>query len=230
MFLSNDVEKSFLRVLSISYQAGFRHGNRSNKKLVLIHRWFGAQIRRALGEDYSVKSLGVGENRAATMEGKYYPKSVDIAVLKAGRFIAAISFKFVAAHCDQNTSRCFDGMLAEAANIRRAGVGFAHFVVLRGHTPHYEKVRGVLNKTPKKIDKLSEADLLKYIKLFDDVDFPHKPEALGLAVVDFNCNGQARRADLHRLQFGAEMINILETKLAVASFIKKVVALCQLKA
>jgi len=70
---------------------------------------------------------------------------------------------------------------------------------------------------------------LKYVKLFNDLDFPHKPEVLGIAVIDFDDKGNAYFVNINKLELSEEIKNTLNTDLSLANFIKKFIALCQLK-
>ncbi len=221
------MKASFLKAISETFRAYNTYGARSNKKLIPIHRWFAEIIESKLGNGYSVRSLG--KNGEFKIDGKYYPKTLDIAIFKNQKIIATISFKFVTSNYKQNSNNYFENLLGETANIRRINIGFAHFLVLRGHTPYYDKNKGSLRGQEKKIEILSESDLVKYINLFNDVDFPHKPEVLGMAIIDFNRQRQAYFVDLNNLGLTEKTKNIVENQFSIEHFIEKVIALCKLK-
>lgn len=221
------MKESFLTAISKTFKAYNTFGARSNKKLIPVHKWFADVIEGKLGKDYSVKSLG--KDGEFKLDGKYYPKTLDISIFRNKKIITAISFKFVTSNYKQNSNNYFENLLGETANIRRVNVGFAHFLVLRSHTPYYDKNKGNLRGKEKKIEILKESDLAKYINLFNDLDFPHKPEVLGMAIIDFDKRGQAHFENLEKLQLATETKNILENQLSLINFIKKVVALCKLK-
>jgi len=155
---------------------------------------------------------------------------LDISIFKNQKIIATISFKFITSNYKQNSNNYFENLLGETANIRRVNIGFAHFLVLRAHTPYYDKNKGNLRGQEKKIEILNENDLVKYIKLFNDLDFPHKPEVLGMAIIDFDKQGRAYFGDLKNLGLTKETKNILENQFSIENFIGKVIALCKLKA
>ena len=222
------MEYSFLKAISKTFLAYNTFGARSNKKLLPIHLWFAKVIGNKLGKGYSVRSLGKGGE--FIMSGKYYPKTLDISIFKDKKIIATISFKFVTSNYKQNSNNYFENLLGETANIRRVNVGFAHFLVLRAHTPYYDKNKGNLRGQEKKIEVINDNDLSKYIKLFNDLDFPHKPEVLGMAIIDFDKKRQAYFENLKNLGLGQEIIDILEKQLSINIFIEKVIALCKLKA
>jgi hypothetical protein len=224
-----DMKESFLKAISETFEAYNKYGARSNKKLIPIHKWFADMMENKLGTNYSVKSLGKdGEYK---LNGKYYPKTLDIAILKNQNIVATISFKFVTSNYKQNSNNYFENLLGETANIRRINVGFAHFLVLRAKTPYYDKNKGNLRGTQKKTEELTEKDLIKYIKLFKDMDFPHKPEVLGIAVIDFDKNNRAYFVDFdtYKLELSEDTKRILKNDLSLEKFIEKAVALCKLK-
>lgn len=222
------MKNSFLIAISKTFRAYNTFGARSNKKLIPIHKWFAEIIENKLGKGYSVKSLG--KDGEFKLDGKYYPKTLDISIFKNQKIIATISFKFVTSNYKQNSNNYFENLLGETANVRRVNIGFAHFLVLRAHTPYYDKNKGNLRGQEKKIEILNEGDLVKYVKLFNDLDFPHKPEVLGMAIIDFDRRGHAYFVDLKNLGLAEETKNIIENQFSIENFIEKVIALCKLKA
>ena len=221
------MKNSFLKAISKTFRAYNTYGARSNKKLIPIHKWFADVIENKLGKGYVVRSLG--KDGEFKLDGKYYPKTLDISILKNQKIIVTISFKFVTSNYKQNSNNYFENLLGETANIRRVNVGFAHFLVLRAHTPYYDKNKGSLRGKEKKIEILNENDLVKYVKLFNDLDFPHKPEVLGMAIIDFDKRGRAYFENLKNLGLTEETKNILENQLSIENFIRKIIALCKLK-
>ena len=129
-----DLENSFLNAISESFKAYNKYGARSNKKLIPIHKWFAEVIESRLGNKYYTRCLGNGGEHK--LNGKYYPKDLDISIFnkETDKLVATISFKFVTSNYKQNANNYFENLLGETANIRRVNVGFAHFLVLRGHT------------------------------------------------------------------------------------------------
>ena len=222
-----NIQQSFLKAIAQTFAAYNKFGARSNKKLIPIHKWFLQIIGKNLDRSYTV--VGLGKGGEYTFDGKYYPKTLDISVLNKNKLVATISFKFVTSNYKQNANNYFENLLGETANIRRNNVGFAHFLVLRSLIPYYDKNKGNLRGKLKKIEHLKEKDLTKYVKLFQDQDFPHKPEVLGIAVVDFNKKGKASFADLNSLHLSKEMKQILTDQLSLKNFIQKFIALCKLK-
>jgi len=216
------LEKSFLNALNKTFEAYKNYGPRSNKKLIPIHRWFAETIKKILGNSFELSSLGDGGE--LKLDGMYYPKRLDIAVSKKDRIVSTVSFKFVTSNYKQNSNNYFENLLGETANIRRVNVGFAHFLVLRAKTPYYNKDGEEI-----KSEILSEDDLLKYIKLFGDFDFPHKPQVLGIVIIDFDNDDNCQFANLDELNFSGNTKNILYEELSLEKFIERFCALCILK-
>lgn len=228
--MNNVLRQDFLKTIKDAFDAYNKYGARSNKKLIPIHTFFAKIIMSNLGNKYSVKSLGFdGEYK---IEGKYYPKRQDITIFvnkPKPKPITTISLKFVTSNYAQNANNYFEGLLGETANIRRVGVGFAHFLILRGHTPYYLKAAGGERGELKDIEILSEHHIEKYVKLFKDLDFPHKPDLLGLIIVDFDEDDNPFFCDLKGLELKEETIDILENEFSIETFIGKFILLCKLK-
>lgn len=134
-------------------------GARSNKKLIPIHKFLANKISDKIGKNFIVKSLGVGDGKEAKFDGKYYPKRLDVSILRNEKMIATISFKFITSNYKQNANNYFEQLMGETANIRRNGVGFAHFVVFRGGTPYFLKNKGNLRGKEAKREIVKERDL-----------------------------------------------------------------------
>ncbi len=223
----NKLEKQFLKAIAKAFEEYNKFGARSNKKLIPIHSWIAKTVKDKLGADFKVNSLGDGGEKK--IDGKYYPKRLDITVTKEDKILATISFKFVTSNYDQNSNNYFEQLLGETANIRRVNVGFAHMLVLRAHTPYFDKNKGNLRGKQKRIDVLNEHHLSKYIKLFLDQDFPHKPEVLGIIIIDFDSVDNCHFADLNELEISDKTKKILTSEFSLEKFIDRFVALCQLK-
>ncbi len=225
--MGKSLREHFLNAIEDSFYAYNKYGARSNKKLIPIHSWFANEIISGLGDYYTAMSLGSGKEYK--IEGKYYPKKLDITIFSNQKPVVTLSFKFVTSNYAQNSNNYFENLLGETANIRRIGVGFVHFLVLRGNTPYYDKAARNKRGKLKKIEILSEQLIKKYIKLFKDIDLPHKPDVLGIAIIDFRAESKPYFTDLKELGLQEETIRILESEFSIETFIKKVRALCELK-
>lgn len=224
---NEELEKQFLKAIAETFKAYNKFGARSNKKLIPIHSWVAKTIKNKLDADFEVSSLGYGGEKE--LDGKYYPKRLDITVTKEDKILAAISFKFVTSNYEQNSNNYFEQLLGETANIRRVNVGFSHLLVLRAHTPYFDKNKGNLRGKQPKTEVLKEHHLSKYIKLFLDQDFPHKPDVLGIIVIDFDSEGNCHFADLDELEISDKTKKVLSNELSLKKFIDRFIALCQLK-
>ncbi len=210
-------ETAFLEAISTSFAAyNVTGGARSSKKLVPIHRLLSEMILARLGDAYTVRSLGIGDGKEARVEGKYYPKNLDIAVFKGEVPLGTLSFKFVTSNFKQNANNYFESLMGECANLRSNGIVFAHLLVLRGHTPYYSKNKGNLRGTQTKTEIISERNIQKYIKLMEDSDVPHRPDALGICLVDFDQNNKAQALDLDMFDFSDETKNALSEKFSLS--------------
>lgn len=224
------IGSKFLSAISASFKAYNKKGGaRSTKKLVPIHKFLSEIILNKLGKSFSIKSLGIGDGKEATLDGKYYLKDLDIAILKKEKIVATVSFKFVTSNYKQNANNYFENLMGETANIRRQGVGFAHFLVLRGHTPYYSKNKGNLRGKEQKIEIINEKDLQKYIKLFKDMDFPHKPDLIGVCLLDFDKNNNPKLVSYNDFDFSAETKKILQNEFSLKKFLDKFIHLVNLK-
>ena len=209
--------------MSQSLEDYHKFGARSPRKLLAPHRWIAQTVQARLGDGFRVNAYGVGDGKEKTVPGKYYDKTVDVAVEKLdGTVVAVASFKFVTSNYKQNSVNYFEHLLGETANLRRAGVGFAHLLVLRKGMPYLKKSGGSRHR-----EKITERNTAKYINLFRDKDYPHKPQVLGIALVDFK-GGKARFCEEDSdLGFSAETVAALREDLSVERFAEKFIRLCQ---
>jgi hypothetical protein len=100
---------------------------------------------------------------------------------------------------------------------------------LRGHTPYFSKNKGNLRGKEMKIEIIKERDLQKYIKLFKDMDFPHKPDLIGICILDLDKNKKAVFANLNDFDFTKETKIMLKNDFSLKIFMKKFIHLVNLK-
>lgn len=173
--------------------------------------------------------MGIGDGKEVTLDGKYYFKDLDVAISRKNKIIATVSFKFVTSNYKQNANNYFENLMGETANIRRQNVGFAHFLVLRGHTPYFTKNRGNLRGKEMNIETINEKDIQKYIKLFKDMDFPHKPDLMGICILDFDQEGKPFLVNLNDFDFSIETKKLLRNEFSLNKFLAKTKHLINLK-
>ena len=228
--MNNGLDDKFLKAINLSFSAyNVDGGARSNKKLIPIHKFLSEEILKKLKSGYVIKSLGIGDGKEETLDGKYYPKDLDISVSKKDKIVATISFKFVTSNYKQNANNYFENLMGETAIIRRQNVGFAHFLVLRGHTPYFSKNKGNLRGKEMKTEVIKEKDLQKYIKLYKDMDFPHKPDLMGICLLDFDKNNKPKFIDFNSFEFSSETKQLLKNDFSLKRFLDKFVHLVNLK-
>ncbi|HAI74558.1 MAG TPA: hypothetical protein DCS28_00795 [Candidatus Moranbacteria bacterium] len=224
------IQDNFLLAINKSFAAYNKKGGaRSSKKLVPIHKFLAETVLSKLNKGFSIKSLGVGDSKEAVFIGKYYPKKLDITVLKNNKIVATISFKFITSNYKQNANNYFEQLMGEAANIRRRNIGFAHFVVFRGETPYFSKNKNNLRGKEIKTEIIKEKDLQKYIKLFKDLDFPHKPDLLGICLLDFDKNKKSKVINSKNFDFSNETKEFLKNEFSLDKFLEKFIHLVNLK-
>lgn len=132
-----------------------------------------------LGNEYKIYYLDGSELK---VNGRYYPKHVDIGIQKGKKNLFVLSFKFVTSNYKQNVNNFFENLLGECANIRTQDIGFGHILVLRNKIPYYEKGRNI-----KRWEYPDDSDLGKYIKLFRDRNsFFHSPNYLAIEIVSID--------------------------------------------
>ena len=68
------------------------------KKLIPPHQWIKETMKKNLGEEYEYYAKGESGSKydkEYTVQGLFYPKRVDVAVLKKGEVVGVVSFKFI---------------------------------------------------------------------------------------------------------------------------------------
>lgn len=173
----------FLDKILESFKAFVSIGtSRSTVKLKPLHGAIASDIAERLGSSYLIKSQGFGNDKEATIEGRYLDKKVDITVIekKNNKPVAGIAVKFVMQNYSQNSNNYFENMLGETANIRTAQCPYFQIFIILDKLPYYKK-SGDLSKW----EEFTAHNILKYCKLsHDDVDtFFHTPNKTLIYVV-----------------------------------------------
>lgn len=174
------LNESFLSTLTQAFRVYLKTGARSNEKLKILHAKIASDIADKLGNEFEVKSYGVGDEKEQKLAGRYYDKAVDIAVLKNGVEQAGVAVKFVMSNYAQNANNYFENMLGETANLRSKGLLYFQIFIVPESMPYFEK-DGSIGKT----EELKSHHLHKYLKLSqDNVErFFHTPNKTLLVVV-----------------------------------------------
>ena len=74
--------QEFLNVVGNSFKKFLETGSRSNEKLKILHGAIANDLKKRLGDSYSIQSLGIGNGKEMKIEGRYIDKAVDITILK----------------------------------------------------------------------------------------------------------------------------------------------------
>jgi hypothetical protein len=92
-------------------------------------------------------------------------------------------------------------------------------IILRHKTPYYEK-----NETeiPAKIETINDKDISKYLNLMHDQPQAHRPNHLGILLVDIDeKSGAVKSTDLKHY-FSDEIVKCLNGKLSLSRFFSEI--------
>lgn len=130
--------REFLKVIGDSFKKFLETGSRSNEKLKILHGAIAKDLKKRLGKEYSIQSLGFGDGKETKIGGHYIEKAVDITILKDGEPKAGIGVKFVMQNYSQNSNNYFENMLGETANIRCASIPYFQIFIIPDKLPYYK--------------------------------------------------------------------------------------------
>lgn len=166
--------EQFLKVITESFKTYLRKDtSRSTAKLKSLHGHIAKDLAELFGSGYSIKSQGYGDDKEGKIDGRYYPKNVDITVYKKGKPVAGYAVKFVMRNYSQNSNNYFENMLGETANIRANSIPYFQIFIIFEKVPYY-KSKGEFSK----YDVISKHNLEKYIALSKDdpTAYYHTPD------------------------------------------------------
>jgi len=216
-------EKEFIKALEASFKAYKDYGPRSTAKLKKIHKYFADLLLGIWGNDFEVfylgdKSLG-DKTKEKKVDGKYYPKSIDITIAKNGKAVFCLGIKFATSNYKQNANNYFESMMGETANIQAIGnLPYAHLVILRQPTPYYKKN----SKVPSKLEIINDHDIRKYSELIFENPQAHRPIAMAIPILEVDDNTmKICFSDLK--DFSKHNISILKGKLSLQNLYKEIV-------
>lgn len=155
--------QEFLNVVGNSFKKFLETGSRSNEKLKILHGAIANDLKKRLGDSYSIQSLGIGNGKEMKIEGRYIDKAVDITILKKTKPIAGIGVKFVMQNYSQNSNNYFENMLGETANIRCANIPYFQIFIIPDKIPYYKN-----DGTFQKWEEFTEHNSAKYLTLSND--------------------------------------------------------------
>lgn len=169
--MTND---DFLQSIKESFKTYLRVGtSRSTAKLKNLHGDIAIDLKKIYGSDFTICSQGYGDDKEGSIDGRYYPKKVDITIKKNGKAIAGYAVKFVMRNYAQNSNNYFENMLGETANIRSNAIPYFQIFIIFDKVPYYEK-----GGTLKRYDTITPHNLDKYLALSKDDPsvFFHTPD------------------------------------------------------
>lgn len=166
--------EQFLQVVRKSFETYLNvNTSRSTAKLKDLHGYIAKDLSELFGNKYTIKSQGYGDDKEGSINGRYYPKNVDIVVNYKEKPIAGYAVKFVMRNYSQNSNNYFENMLGETANIRSNKIPYFQIFIIFDKVPYYKK-GGVFSK----YDLVTKHNLDKYFVLSKDNpdSFYHTPD------------------------------------------------------
>ena len=166
--------EKFLSVVKDSFRYYLARGiTQSPAELKTLHGEIVKNLSELYGPDFTIESQGYCGDSECCVEGRYYPKKVDITIRHKGKPIAGYAVKFVMRNYSQNSNNYFENMLGETANLRANGIPYFQIFIIFDKVPYY-KAGGAFHKW----DVITRHNLDKYIKLSRDNPsvFYHTPE------------------------------------------------------
>ena len=160
------IKNSFLSYLTVGT-------SRSTAKLKALHGHIAYDLQKRLGDDFLIKSQGYGDDKEGNIEGRYYPKNVDITIYYKNQPVAGFGIKFVMRNYSQNSNNYFENMLGETANLRANEIPYFQIFIIFDKVPYYKKGGEFC-----KYETISTHHLGKYLRLsFDDPEVSfHTPD------------------------------------------------------
>jgi len=211
-------EKDFIKALEQSFKMYKLYGARSTAKLKPIHKFIAETLAKIFGKDFELHFMG-DDSKEMIVAGKYYPKYIDITISKDKEPVFCLGIKFVTSNYKQNANNYFENMMGETANIQATQIPYAQLIVLRHETPYYKKNETEL---PSKIEIVNDKDIAKYLKLMYDQPQAHRPNFLGIQLINVNeKTGEVAITDLEK-SFSKETSKLLKTKLSLSNFFSEV--------
>jgi hypothetical protein len=176
------MKNKFLQSLEEGYKNYLLVHARSPTKIIPMHKCISNIIKQKLGNDFTIKSMGIGDNKEFKFKGKYYSKDLDITILKNNKPISALGFKFVTSNYKQNSNNYFENMLGETANVKRNDLLYGQILILKEQMPYFSTDKRQFTK----VEKINELNLKKYFKLGTDnaENLYHKPDIMFITFVE----------------------------------------------
>lgn len=135
--MTND---NLLKYITESFYKFIEVGNsRCTAKLDPLHGGIAKDLASMLGDEYTIHSKGWGDNKEMKVQGRYYPKNVDVTITnKTGNVVAGIAVKFVMQTYSKNSINYFENMMGETGNIRKNGIPYFQMFIILDEIPCYK--------------------------------------------------------------------------------------------
>jgi hypothetical protein len=169
-------QQKFLNTIKKTFKPYITGDSTNVKKTRTLHSGIASHIQSNLQKHnlphFQVISLDEEntDQREITFNGKYYEKSLDIAVVAKNdlnKVRAAISVKFVMGNYKQNSNNYFENMLGETVNCKNQDpqLLYYHLIILLSRIPYFNNKGGFKHW---EILKPDNKFIKKYIKLGKD--------------------------------------------------------------
>jgi hypothetical protein len=183
--MKSALNEKFRKSLEEGYKKYLSIHPRSSKKIVPMHQCISEIFLKKLGgkkNNFTIKSMGIGDGKEYNLEGKYYSKDVDITVFYKNKPISGIGFKFITSNYKQNSNNYFENMLGETTNLRRNEFLYGQMLVFKYKMPYYSSDK----KTFTKIEHINSQNIKKYLKLNNDKaeNLYHKPDIMHISFIE----------------------------------------------
>jgi hypothetical protein len=91
----SNLKEKFRKSLEDGYKKYLSVHPRSSEKILPMHKCISEIILSKFGNGFTIKSMGIADNKEHKFEGKYYSKDIDITILYKNKSISGLGFKFI---------------------------------------------------------------------------------------------------------------------------------------
>ena len=210
-------ESDLIQSIQESYDFIIENNNSSSPKRLNPFQSFVGNIIRSNTREGVVVSFP----NLQSVEGAYYRKKVPIVVSLDGNVKLCIGSKSILNGYGANIINHFQNLLGEAANVQANGIKYANILFIPTRIPKNNGSGDVVD-----YERITEADLQKFVKLFSLQNFTHTPFATACVIIDINDDDETvQLANLSSL-FSEEFIQFYQDNLSMDQFLAKIVEHC----
>ena len=164
--------KTFLQAIEQSFKNHKEFTARSPERAKPLHKYLISALKKIWGKDFHIESK-------ATINGKYYPKQVNVTVFKENEPIFCVGISATYSSFKKNTKNQITNLLGDTANIQGfEKTPYAQLLILRHPCPVIE------NGQIEKFENVEKEDLEKYVKLCSEVKDINSPYITGIFLVE----------------------------------------------